>query len=493
MKEINSSALKLDSTTVLEQGKQYVESPEDLIDYSEEEEKKLVRKLDRIVLPIMCLVFFSQYLDKQVLSYTVVYGLRTDLKLAGDQYSWLTSGFYIAQLVSQIWNTYALSRFPIKIVTGVCVIIWGAVCMCLAAPDNFGGFLAVRILLGFFEGAVSPAFVIITSVYYRKSEHAVRTACWVSCNALAQVIGNFLVYGIGQNPNLSIAVWKVTFLVCGGLTIAFGIVFILMLPFSPAKAWFLSERERHIAVRRLLVESDRGERQSFNVKQIVQSLKFDWVVICSFLFGFLITVTSGPITFASLIISEMGYTGDKTLELGSPSGAIQLVLIWVGVLLCKLFPRERCFIIMFLSLVPLVGTILLLALPEENQWGRIVASWLGACILSFMSTLLSLNASNARGNTRKSIVNNCFFLGYCLAAIVYPQWWNYSVDPTYRRGLIANICFWGFFLILVFFYRSMCIYENKKKERLIAEGKVSLYDTSKDMTDKEDIYHRYDY
>ena len=46
--------------------------------------------------------------------------------------------------------------------------------MCLAAPHNFAGFAAVRFLLGFSEGAVSPAFVTVTSLWYKKDEHALR-------------------------------------------------------------------------------------------------------------------------------------------------------------------------------------------------------------------------------------------------------------------------------------------------------------------------------
>lgn len=46
--------------------------------------------------------------------------------------------------------------------------------MCLAAPTNFAGFAAVRFVLGFMEGAVSPAFVTITSIWYRKKEHPLR-------------------------------------------------------------------------------------------------------------------------------------------------------------------------------------------------------------------------------------------------------------------------------------------------------------------------------
>lgn len=37
-----------------------------------EEERAVVRKIDLVVLPLMCFVFFLQYLDKQSLSYAAV-------------------------------------------------------------------------------------------------------------------------------------------------------------------------------------------------------------------------------------------------------------------------------------------------------------------------------------------------------------------------------------------------------------------------------------
>lgn len=48
--------------------------------------------------------------------------------------------------------------------------------MAIAAVQNFAGFATVRFLLGFSEGAVSPAFVLITSYWYKRSEHPLRTA-----------------------------------------------------------------------------------------------------------------------------------------------------------------------------------------------------------------------------------------------------------------------------------------------------------------------------
>lgn len=54
----------------------------------------------------MCLVFFTQYLDKQSLAYAAVYGLIDDLLLSDVQYSWLTSGFYLTQLFTEFVFIY---------------------------------------------------------------------------------------------------------------------------------------------------------------------------------------------------------------------------------------------------------------------------------------------------------------------------------------------------------------------------------------------------
>lgn len=61
----------------------------------------------------------------------------------------------------------------------------------------------------------------------------------------------------------------------------------------------------------------------------------------------------------------------------APSGAVQLLLIWIGVIGCALFPRSRSAVALSLMIPPLVGCILLLKLPiPDAGWGVIVSSWL---------------------------------------------------------------------------------------------------------------------
>ena len=59
--------------------------------------KKLVRKIDLTIAPLLAAVYFLQFLDKTTLSYTAVMGIRTDTHLVGQDYSNLSMLFYVGR------------------------------------------------------------------------------------------------------------------------------------------------------------------------------------------------------------------------------------------------------------------------------------------------------------------------------------------------------------------------------------------------------------
>ncbi|KLU82819.1 hypothetical protein MAPG_01887 [Magnaporthiopsis poae ATCC 64411] len=62
------------------------------------EEKRLVRKLDMRLLPLLGICYFFYYVDKTTLSYAAIFGLKDGLALKGDEYAWLSSSFYFGWL-----------------------------------------------------------------------------------------------------------------------------------------------------------------------------------------------------------------------------------------------------------------------------------------------------------------------------------------------------------------------------------------------------------
>jgi MFS transporter, ACS family, allantoate permease len=69
-----------------------------LIHIDEETNKRLLRKIDWHLIPIMCVVYGLNYLDKTTISYASIMGiklppsdnkLKSGINLTGGQYSWL--------------------------------------------------------------------------------------------------------------------------------------------------------------------------------------------------------------------------------------------------------------------------------------------------------------------------------------------------------------------------------------------------------------------
>ena len=63
--------------------------------------KKLIRKIDFTIAPLLAATYFLQYLDKTTLAYTAVMGIREDTHLdpKSQEYSWASSIFYAGYIV----------------------------------------------------------------------------------------------------------------------------------------------------------------------------------------------------------------------------------------------------------------------------------------------------------------------------------------------------------------------------------------------------------
>jgi MFS transporter, ACS family, allantoate permease len=61
----------------------------EIIEIDEATNKRLLRIIDWHLLPLMCVVYGLNYLDKTTLSYASIMGLKEDIHLVGDNYQWL--------------------------------------------------------------------------------------------------------------------------------------------------------------------------------------------------------------------------------------------------------------------------------------------------------------------------------------------------------------------------------------------------------------------
>jgi hypothetical protein len=111
-------------------------------------QRKLVRKIDLMVLPLLAVTYVLQYIDKQAMSYAAVFDLFTSTGISSDQYSWFASIFYLAYLVAEYPWVFAAQKWRMGKIVGGCVLAWGSVLMFTALCGGFGGLAACRFLLG---------------------------------------------------------------------------------------------------------------------------------------------------------------------------------------------------------------------------------------------------------------------------------------------------------------------------------------------------------
>ena len=64
---------------------------------TEAQRRRVLRKIDLIMLPVMCTVYGLQFLDKTTLSYASVMGISKDIGLTKNEYNWLASVFYFGK------------------------------------------------------------------------------------------------------------------------------------------------------------------------------------------------------------------------------------------------------------------------------------------------------------------------------------------------------------------------------------------------------------
>ena len=298
------------------------------------EEKRLIRKVDWMILPCLsvCYIFFyvssnpapqrffpgrefyighwkliKAKIDKTTLSYAAIFGINEDLHLSGTQYSWLSSIFYFGFIAWQLPTNLLMQRLPTAKYLSINIIMWGILLALQAVSRNFASLAVLRGLSGAAEACGDPAFMLITSMWYTRREQPIRIALWYSSLGLGIAGGGLLGYAIGQIKG-ALPSWRYEFIIIGALCIAWGIVMLLVLPDSPVTAPFLTPSQRKMAVERLRENQTGIENKNFKLHQLIEAFT-DLKVLFFFMIALLQAIVNGGITnFGTLIVKGFGYT-----------------------------------------------------------------------------------------------------------------------------------------------------------------------------------------
>ncbi|CAM9022317.1 unnamed protein product [Wickerhamomyces anomalus] len=274
--------------------------------------------------------------------------------------------------------------------------------------------LAARFFLGAMEASISPAMVMITAQYFKKDEQFQRNTFWWSSNGAGNIVGAALAFGLVKHKNsMALEAWKVLFLATGCFTLALSFILFFHLPDTPATAWFLTERERQIAVERIRVNQQGFGNKKFKKYQLIEAFK-DVRTYLYFAHGVLSTVPNGSLTsFGSILIKDsFGFSESKSLLLSMPNGACQFGSSFFLFFAIKFFGHR---------------------------------------------TLV--------GYTKKGVVMSIYLVSYCIGNMIGPQTFKPKFAPDYKESkVIMAACSAASLCLMVILY-FVNVIENKRRDK----------------------------
>ncbi|KAK4046306.1 hypothetical protein OIV83_006180 [Microbotryomycetes sp. JL201] len=453
----------------------------DDIRYSAAQDKALLRRID-------CSIF----------------GLIQDTNLVGRQFSWLTTVFYLGYMVSEFPANYLMQKFEIKYILGGSMVLWGLMVGLIAACKDFAGLAAVRFLLGAFESAVTPGFLLIMAQYYTTREQASRVLIWSSMNQTFASFTGVITYLLGRhamrNPG-GLAGWQLIniFLAACTVACAFGVFIFLG---SINSVWWLSAEQKDHARHRVRAnKTNTHEVHKWDWKQAQECL-FDPQVWLIWMIVAILSVPNGGITsFIAQIIKSLGFSALNTILLQIPMNVFGVSMFWVSILITIKWNNCRLLLCALWPMMTVAGLIVVVALPASDsfKWAKYGVLFCNSLFSLGMFFAFGLVPSNVAGRTKKSVVSTAMFVAYCVGNLAGGQIFKPEDAPRFHTGLIVCIVMLTTASALALVLRIYYVRANKKRDEAMRSQGLTEEDRHRlggeagdqDLTDLNNPHFRY--
>ncbi|KAF8153406.1 MFS general substrate transporter [Crassisporium funariophilum] len=339
---------------------------------TDEEERRLWRKIDLRLMPILSLMYLLSFLDRgnignffNLFSFNDPYGesgnarlqgLQSQLHLTGNQYNIALTMYFIPYCLFECPANLVLKRFrPSKWLPGI-TVTWGIVMTLMGLVKTYPQLVGARVCLGVAEAGLFPGVVYYLTLWYPRHQLQLRIGLFFGAASLAGAFSGLLAFGISfMSGTEGLLGWSWIFILEGIATVAVGLLAFFVLVDFPATATFLTPEERAFVVfKKKYDNSSVGEEEHFAARHFWSAVT-DWQVwlhiliymsVIAPLYGitlFLPTIiasfghtpaisqllTVPPYVFATILVYVFAYYSDK-LKMRSPFVVAGLVLCLIG-------------------------------------------------------------------------------------------------------------------------------------------------------------------
>ncbi|KAI5851530.1 major facilitator superfamily domain-containing protein [Morchella snyderi] len=438
-------------------------------------EKKMMRKIDIRLLPILGILYSVSLIDRTNMSNAAVAGMRDELKLKiGDRYSIALLIFFIPYLLFELPSNIVLRRVGAAKWLGTIVMLWGGVMIGMGFVKDWRVLVVCRAILGLFEAGFFPACVYLISSWYVRYEVQKRLAAFYLISSMIGGFSSILAYGLMQMDGLGgLGGWRWIFIIEGIITCvcaACAYVFIIDFPdkLLEHRKPFLTSRDVELVKARIDRDRDDSEADPLTWAKVGLHLS-DWKLWLYSILFMNATVAAYAFPFFMPIILQigMGYTAGMAQILSAPpyisAVAIALVLAWLSDK-----TRLRAPFIIIGNILVVVG--LSMTAYHKSNGVRYLGIFIGmAGAQSNIPAVLTYQANNIRTNSKRS-VGSALQIGFGGIGGIYASTVFREKDlPRYLNGLWATMaCQLSTILFLAIFTLYF-----KRKNRQHREGTLT--------------------
>lgn len=449
------------------------------LEWTKEEERKLVWKLEWRVALWACIMFMALQIDRGNISQALSDNMLKDLKMNTNDFNLGMTVFYLSFMCAELPSQLVSKKMGPDRWIPLQMTLWSIVAISQAKLTGRSSFLATRALLGILEGGFIPDVVLWLSYFYTSKELPIRLAWFWTSLSVTTILTSLLAFGILRMRGIAgWAGWQWLFLIEGLITLIVGIASFFMMPASPVqtKAWYrpkgwFTEREELIVVNRVLRDDpskgDMHNRQPITFKLLWYSvMDYDlWPLYLTGLIAYIPTAT--PTAYLTLTLRSLGFSPFNTNLLSIPFNFLHILLLLLITWASEYF-NERALIssLQPLWLIPCLAVLRWWPGALENVWGTyalltvlLSAPYIHAILVSWCSR----NSNTVRTRTVSAAMYNMFVqAGGIISSNIYRK----DDLPKYHRGNTQLFAIAFTSLAVLLLTKVYYVWRNKSRDKV---------------------------
>jgi len=309
---------KLADPRIKEQGRGVMEA-------TQSEADAILRRAAFRLVPLILAMYIASFLNRVNAGFAAL-TMNHDLGFSPEVYGWGVGAFFWGYLLFEVPSNLIMEKVGARLWLSRIMLTWALVSMANAFVQGPVSFFGVRFVLGLAEAGFYPGILLYFTYWFPAATRARILALFCMGIPVSNILGSPLSSWLLGMERGGLHGWQWMYLIEGVPTLLLGFVVLWGLPDSPAKATWLTPREKEIVLARLAADP-KGEVHGLN--EMFRDWRVWALIVPDFTIVFCIYALG---LWMPQMVHAMGYSIKQTGFILIIPYSVSLLILWgIGV------------------------------------------------------------------------------------------------------------------------------------------------------------------